>query len=464
MRPLLALVPTISLLAGCSPAVRLAPMPTVASGGWSQRDPSGSAEGIASPLASLLGDPELARLTAQAIAGNPDIAAAAARVERARADLGAARRASLPEISAQTGLNAQFGKRGSSGIDYRQSFAQLDVSWELDLAGRFAAGRRAARGRLESAQWARDAVALAIETEVARAWIQRAALVRRLDIYDRLIARAREMERIVRVRQDAGTATRVELGLQSIRVLDLRRQRSEIAQSLEQTRSALAVLVGAEAPTFTSDPAEFDRFTLPALVPPAPAALLAARPDVRGAEADIAAANGDVAAARASFFPRLTVSASGLAANDPLTRTVTLGSGLLAPIFARGTLGRDLQAAGARQVEAAEVYRRTLLAALAEVETLNATIAGSAERADLVGAIADEARTTARLSNLEYLEGEEDLRFVINAEQLLGEAEEARVLLQQERLFAQIALYSAMGGLPSQAASARAPNTGRGDR
>lgn len=445
-RTLIGVATAAGLLAGCAPQVRLAPTPSVASLEWSQHDaPAPSLNGPAS-LASLLGDPELARLTALALADNPDIAAAAARIERARAELTAARRATLPELSGQTGINAQFGKAGQSGLDYRQGFGQLDVSWELDLAGRLAAGRRAAGARLEAAQWAREAVALSIEAELARAWIQRAALVRRLDIYDRLITRARELERVVRVRQEAGTATRVELGLQSIRLLELRRQRSEIAQSLEQTRSALALLVGAEAPRFAADPADFASFTLPALAPPPPAALLAARPDVRGAEAEIAAARGDVAAARASFFPRLSFSAAGLAAGDPLTRTITLGSTLLAPIFARGNLSRDLRVASARQVEVVEVYRRTLLAALAEVETLNAAVAGSAERAELVGTIAAEAQTTARLSNLEYLEGEEDLRFVINAEELLGQAEEAKVLLQQERLFAQISLYSALGG------------------
>ena len=436
-------------LAGCAPQVPLASAPVVRSTAWSVPAMVESASGPIAPLGELLGNPELAGLIAQARANNPDIAIAAAQVARARAELTAARQASLPEVSATAALGRDFAN-GGKALDFRTEFARLDVSWELDLAGRISARRRAALARWEATGWERDAIALAIESEVARAWIQRAALAQRLAITDRLIARAAELERVVRVRENAGAATRVELGMQSIRLLELRRDRSEIAQSLDATRTALAVLTGAEAPGFAVDPAAPDSFALPALAAPPPPILLAARPDIRRLEAEIAAARGDVSAARASFFPAISLNAGGIAQTligGPLASTVSLGSEILAPIFARGRLRRDLAVADAQQVEAVETYRRGILAALGEVEDIDAAVLGSSERAALATRIVDEARLTARLANVQYLEGEEDLRNLIDAEELLGSAEDAQVLIWQERLFAQIALYSAIGGI-----------------
>lgn len=436
---------------GCAPNAVMVPTPSVFSTEWSVPASQDVTTGAPAPLADLLGDPELAELIERARANNPDIAIAAARLDTARAELTAAREASLPELSAAGELNSEMSNSTGSRLDFKGAFAQLEVSWEVDLSGRLGARRNAALARAEAAEWERQAVAIAIEGEIARAWVQRAALARRLEIYDRLIDRAVELERVVRVREEAGAATRVELGLQTIRLLDLRRQQSELVEALDRTRTALAVLVGAEAPGFSIGTRDMMALDLPALGAPPPPLLLPARPDVRQAEAEIAAARGDVAAARASFFPQITLSASGLLtalSGSPLTEVVTASSGLLAPIFARGRLRRDLRVASAQQVEAVETYRRTVLAALAEVEDLNAAVLGSARRAALVDLIEAEAQLTARVANIQYLEGEEDLRTLIDAEELLGEAEEAQALLWQERMFAQIALYSAMGGSP----------------
>jgi len=47
---------------------------------------------------------------------------------------------------------------------------------------------------------------------------------------------------------------------------------------------------------------------------------------------------------------------------------------------------------------------------------------------------------------LRYIEGEQDLGSVLDAQDLLTDAEDAQVLAAQEELFARIALYRAAGG------------------
>jgi outer membrane protein, multidrug efflux system len=125
---------------------------------------------------------------------------------------------------------------------------------------------------------------------------------------------------------------------------------------------------------------------------------------------------------------------------------VTVGAGVLAPIFNRGLLRSNLKVIEADQAIAVEDYRATVLGALSEVENLRKTMAAARERATLIGKVIEEARLTARLSRAQYIEGEEDLWTQIDAEQLLANAEDARVLSLQELLLTQIALYRAMGG------------------
>jgi outer membrane protein TolC len=373
---------------------------------------------------------------------------ARAWVDQAAALLKTARQSALPEVSLLAGAGAER-RGGVSTSDFRDAFARLDVDLDLDLFGKLAAERGAAAARTRAAELQRQAVMLAVEADVAQAYVQRAALARRLEILDGSIGRAAELERVIRIRLREGVATRVDLGLQSIQLLNLREDRSRLDQALGQTRTALALLAGEEAPLFELSPGRIDDLARPALSPPRPDRLLETRPDIAAAEVLIAAAAGDVRAARANFFPQVSIGLAGVAEllSGSLGNSVTLGSSLLAPIFSRGRLEGEYAFATAAQVEAVERYRLAILAALTQVEDARSAIDHSAERALLLDEIVGQASTTARLANLQYLEGEEDLINVLDAQQLLNQAEDAAVLAMQEKLFARIALYRAAGGL-----------------
>ncbi len=443
--------PAVSLLilaaGGCAPTMKIAGPPPVASTSWSGQ--SEISLPVRARFSELLNAPVLAELTTRALENNSDIRIATARVKQAHALLGAARQATLPNVSMSAGASRRYVKNGANPLDFNDAFASFDVEIELDLFGRLSAAKRAEISRSRAVELQRDAIALAIETDIATAYVQRAALIKRIAILDNNIARAVELERVIRVRSAEGAATRVDLGLQSIRLLNLREEGSRLRQALDQTRTALATLTGSEAPQFSVGEAIVDAITIPRLSPPPPADLLAARPDVRASEALIEAARGDVAKARAAFFPQIGLSARALletATGGPLGKSLSIGSSLLAPIFSRGQLEGDFRFASAVQIEATERYRQTILAALSEVEDARSAGQRSMERAMLLDVIVEEARLTARLANVQYIEGEEDLQNVLNAESSLSNAEDAQVIGWQERLFAQIALYRSIGG------------------
>lgn len=450
-------LPAFALLAAlasaCAPSVETRPRPELQSQGWSAEAAASPARAHQPALGDAFGDPELQRLLALAATRNADVAAAAARVQRARAQLGIARASMLPVVTGSAGLSGtDTDNNGGGAFNFSEGFAGLDVSYDLDLFGGERAGRRAARARLAAAAFDRDAAALVVETEVARVYVQHAALADRIVLLDRNIGQARELERIIGVRLRLGDATRVDTGLQTIQVRQLEADRLRLAEALARTRNALAVLVGEEAPRFAAPEARLANLAVPEIALVQPGELLVRRPDVRAAEARIAAAEGDVARARAAFLPRIRLSASALGQaatlGGPIGATLRIGADLLAPIFNRRRLRGELGTVAAEQAESVELYRGALLAALGEAENGLAAVAHSRAREALLIEIVAEATVTARLARRQYLEGEADLQQVLDAEQLLVRAEDARAVAHQERLEAAIDLYKALGGSP----------------
>ena len=441
----------LACLGGCAPHARLAVAPQILSAEWrgGQEEPRG-VQSI-QRLSEAFKSAQLEALTIRALTANADLGVARARVEQARAQLGVARSAMLPVVSASAGLVAnRTDNTGGSVFDFSDAFAGLDVAFDTDLFGARRAERRAARDRLSAAAFDRDAAALVVEAEVARAFVQHSALANRLAFLDQNIAAARELERIVRIRLREGVATKVDTGLQAIEVRQLEAERLRLVEAQARTRNALAVLVGEEAPRFDPPLSRLDGLAVPAFDPVQPGALLVRRPDIKAAEARIKAASGDVASARAAFLPnlRLTASALGQAAtlSGPFGATISAGASLLAPIFEGGRLRAQLSGASAAQAETVELYRRALLVALAEAEDALSAVQHSRAREMLVDRVVEEARTTLRLRRLQYIEGEADLRDVVDAQRLLVQSEDARAVSRQERLDAAIDLYRAMGG------------------
>jgi multidrug efflux system outer membrane protein len=447
-----ALLAALSL-AGCAsaPAPRLAVAPTLLSQEWSAPAPTAQSHLLGDAWAAF-DSPELERLIARARAANTDIAIARARIVQARGQLGVARAALAPSL----GLSASPGLVRTSGsgkpIVTHSADVGLDIAWDLDLFGANRAGKRAARARLAAAAFNADAVGLAVEAEVARAYVAYAALTDRLAVLDRALANARELERIILLRVREGAATRVDSGLQTIEVRRYEAERSQMVEARQHARNALAVLVGEEAPRFEVADSDLGQFALPAFQPVQPGELLVRRPDVRAAEASIRGAEGDVDRARAAFLPSIRLSARALGESalkgGPVNMVLSAAAGLIAPIFEGGRLRGDLMTARGAQMEAVESYRAALLAAVREGEDALTAVDESGRRVDLLAASIEDARRTARLARAQYVEGAADLQTLLDAERGLLDLEDAQAVARQDRLDAAIDLYKAMGGAP----------------
>jgi multidrug efflux system outer membrane protein len=103
-----------------------------------------------------------------------------------------------------------------------------------------------------------------------------------------------------------------------------------------------------------------------------PSTLLRARPDIAQAEQQLASTDQSLDAARAAFMPRLQITASGGRVDSSILRSgidvFAIGGSVLAPLFQRGKLQAQADAAAARRDQAAFAYRRTVLVAFREVK------------------------------------------------------------------------------------------------
>ena len=198
------------------------------------------------------GDAQLDQLIAEALETAPDMAAAAARVQQAKAMLGVRESASAPQLSARASASEDklsynhlspdaFTPRGMN--DYGR--ATLDLSWSLDLWGKQRAAVAAAAGELAAREADAAQARLLLSSNVASAYAQLL----------RLAANEQTLEQSIKVRQATANlfAERYANGLEnkgSVHSANARlaAARAELSQMQEQValqRNSIAALMGA---------------------------------------------------------------------------------------------------------------------------------------------------------------------------------------------------------------------------
>ena len=190
-------------------------------------------------------DSTLNALVQEALIANRDIAAAVARVDYARAQLGVARAELLPLLSGQAqGTQTWVDNTKITNGSQSPFSAGFGATWELDLWGKLRNAKEAAMYQVLGTEAAQRGMRLSIAAQTSNAYF----LLRSLDL------QLSTAERTVKTRTDALRiyTARYEQGL--ISELDLSRAKTEVETAktaLYQTRisrdaaeSALEALLG----------------------------------------------------------------------------------------------------------------------------------------------------------------------------------------------------------------------------
>ena len=414
------------------------------------RDGSGVAGAVAANWWQGFGDPVLTQVVEKALANNVDIAIAAARVEEARAQFGAARSRLLPSVDLAAGgkrerfLNA-FGQPSSQTAEK----AEVGVSYDLDLFGRLRDSNEAARASLLATQAARDNVTLAVASSAAAGYIGLRALDARLAVVRETLGARADSLKIAQRRADSGYATRLEFEQAEAEFHATEKLIPELELAITRQEDGLSVLLG-ENPRAIERGVALSAFVSPPVPDMLPADLLRRRPDITQAEQLIVAADRSLDAARADFLPKIQLGVSGgyvdsTLIGDPVG-IFSLGGSILAPLFEGGRLRAQADVAAARRDQAAYFYRKVALNAFREVEDAHAAFQRTEEQELALQRQRDAlARALVQASN-RYHAGYSSYLEQLDAQRGLLSADLSLVQARSDRLGAAVNLFQALGG------------------
>lgn len=403
------------------------------------------------------GSTDLDRLIAAARAGNQDIAAAAARVRQADAQLRIAGAPLLPDAAGAASASWQQTSVLRQGRhiqpESRQYGMSLAIGWEVDFWGRNRALADAAQASAMASRFDERAVAISVDAAVAQAWFAAEGAQDRLDVARRNLAESEATLRVVRGRMEAGTASALDVAQQEALAAGQRALIPARVNDVDQSLIALGILTGRPPADVTQRPRGLARLKRPAVAPGLPAELLARRPDVAAAEAALVAANANIRAARAAFFPTIRLTgATGLASTalsefiHPGALVASLAAGLTAPIFDGGRLRGQLELTKAQQDELLAAYRRTVLQALTDVDAALADLRARAEQERLQRVAVARSQRAADIARAQLQAGTVDLTAVLQAQTSLYAALVILVEVRQAHFLAMVSLFKALGG------------------
>jgi len=406
----------------------------------------------------LYGDAMLDELVAATLANNADMRFAVARVQEAEGALREAAGSLYPEVKGNVSASRSGVSQNTvpppTGLPLIRPNEQIliSTSYELDFWGRVSRLNEAARASLLGTQYARDVVALTLESATAQTYFGLRSLDAQLAVLERTIQARRDSLEIARARLGAGLTSELDVFQAQGALSDALVQRRDT----ERQRAILQGQLGQLTGRLDLKLAPGDLFTLP--MPPTPPAglpseLIDRRPDIRSAEQALVAANAQIGVARAALFPSISLTAglgvqsgqfSNLLAGG--SRMWSAGFGVDLPIFDGGRRSARVDQASARERQALAAYQKSIETGFREVSEglVNVSQSGATE-ADLADRL-DAARKSLELSNLRYQSGYSPFLEVLDAQRTANDAELAFVRNRQARLSFSVDLMKAIGG------------------
>ena len=331
--------------------------------------------------AQTIGGAPLQALVDEAVAGNPNLQVAAARVAAAKAAAQVAR--SNSEIKGSASFQGTYQRYTENGLvpaplagtyDSDNSLT-LNFSYDLDFWGRHAAEFRSAISQDKAAQAEQYNARLMISTAVARGWTQLGHIYAQRDLNQQQLDTAEKLKSLTQMRYRVGLEDASNMQTVEQSLVFLRAQQSSLDEAIGLTRNQLAALMG-KGP---DRGLQIARPVLPtesavALPDQLPLALLGRRPDLVAARWRVEAAQGGIDASKAAFYPNINLTAfagfSSLGLSNLLesgSRIAGIGPAITLPILSSGALRGGLKQQVANYDATVATYNQALTDALHDV-------------------------------------------------------------------------------------------------
>lgn len=448
---------TCVILAGCVSAPTTVPQvsqrPADTLGLGAQPGPA-----IADRWWTAFGDAQLDRVVDAALADNPSLAAADARLRVAQSMLSESRAATYPQATFD--VQEQYTRFSETymipppigGTTRWFGTVQANLNWSLDLVGKQKVQIERARASTQAAALDGAGARLMLAGAVTQAYIA----------LDRAYVLADVAEETLKQRQGIFdlTATRFESGLDNpannkvaealLAAAKVERTLALGAREIAEHQLAALTGAGAGAPALARPSLKTDALALPTTLP---ADLLARRADIAAAQSRISAAMAGRALAEKAFYPDIDlVAAAGWASIglDPLFTGDSLqygaGPAIHLPLFDAGRLRAQYAAATASLDQAVADYNGSLLTAVRETADALSTLKTLKAQADDLAHMRGAADAGVDLEERRYKNGLSPLLNVLNAQDLAIRARRDAAALSADLASSRVRLVMALGG------------------
>ncbi len=405
-------------------------------------------------------DPVLDSLVDRSLASNNGIRIARARLGESRAIFDERKLDRFPTVP--VAASYQHSKEQIPGFgDQRRTInnftAGFDAFWEADLFGRVSHGIAATRADNQAFEADLHDVQVSVVSELARNYFELRGAQWRLAVADRSLTNQRETLRLTQLRRDAGVGEEQDVASAAARVAAIEATIPSLNLDVARAEYRLAVLTGTRPGELNAD---LTPRTYPAIAKALPIGnpgeLLQRRPDVRSAERRLAASTERQGVAVASLFPQVSVSGFlGFVAGRGSvfftgdSRAWSVSPGLSWSAFDLGRARARVRGSSAATEESLAFYEEIVLRALEETEDALANYHAQQARLIKLNDQARESKRAADIARLRYREGVVDFLSLLDAERTQLQAEDAVAESEKDVYVAVIALYKALGGVPS---------------
>jgi outer membrane protein, multidrug efflux system len=402
-------------------------------------------------------DGKLQQVIGMALTNNRDLRVAALNVERSRAFYGIQRAALWPVLNATGSGSKQRLPADLSSSGNRQTVERYDANlgvaaWEIDFFGRIRSLKDRALEEYLATEQARRSAQILLVSSVAQAYLALAADRDNLALAETTLQAQKSSYDLIKRRHDLGLAPELDLYRAQTPVEIARRDIAIYTQQVAQDENALQLLAGSPVPGGLL-PETLDRVSAPTEISPGLSSeVLLSRPDVLQAENLLKAANADIGAARASFFPRISLTATIGTASSDLSGLFKAGSGawsyapqIVMPLFDARTWSAN-RAANVQREIAVTQYEKAIQNAFREVADALAVRGTVTQEISAQQSLVKAFAETYRLSNSRYDKGIDSYLGVLDAQRSLFAAQQGLVFLRLAKVAGDVRLYAVLGG------------------
>lgn len=463
-RPSLSLALAISLLTtGCSfaPVYHVPEAPILPSnfrelGDWKAAQP---ADQIQRDLWwQLYKDKTLDELESHLDSASPDIAAALAHYDAARAINDQVDALQYPLVTAVAGStrNRQSDNRPLRGRNQPDTYSAntlgAGISYELDVWGRVRNQVELGRDLLQANAADLESARLSLHAQLADNYFElRSFDLEQQLLSETLVAYQRALE-LTKSRHDGGIASGLDVARAQGQFEHARTTLTDLFAKRTLSEHIIATLIGEPATTFHIVPSLFAA-AIPDIPVGAPSSLLERRPDIAAAERRMAAANESIGIAKTAYFPSLSLSAlAGFQSTQGagwLTAPNTfwaIGPSALFTVFDGGLRKAQIAEAEAKLRERSANYRGSVLLALQQVEDNLVLLNTLTQEAESENAAVKAGKQAHDIALSRYREGTANYLAVIDAQTAYVQAQRVAVDIKRRQLRSSINLIRSLGG------------------